>query len=88
MFDFKGRLSHVFKITIFCVNRPLSYTISQQQLQWAAHVVPWVASTYLNVKVQIVPLRKARAHRAACTVLFREAPDYVGAHQIKHAHSF
>jgi len=31
----------------FFVNRPSYYMINQQSFQWAAHMVPWVASTYL-----------------------------------------
>jgi len=46
----------------FFVNSPLCYVINQQQLQWAAHVVPWVASTYLNVEAHIVLFREATAH--------------------------
>jgi len=58
----------------FFSDRPLHYVIKQQRLQWAVHVVLWVANTYLNVEAQIALLCEAR--------------DHIGAHWIKHTHSF
>ena len=58
--------NHIF------VNRPSCYVISQQQLQWAAHVVPWLAST-----------QRVNVEGEAHIVLLCKAPDNTDAHWIK-----
>jgi len=66
----------------FFVNTPSFYVVNQQ-LQWAAHVVSRVASTYLNVEAQIVLLCEVPALRTE--LLLHEAPEYIGAHRtIRH----
>jgi len=59
---------------------------NQQQLQWAAYVVLWVANTYPTLKHRSYYL--ARLLHTELYVLLQEASDYVGAYQIKHAHNF
>jgi len=43
-----GKRCYLFNCKLwFFVNTPSCYIINQQQLQWATHVVPWVAGTYI-----------------------------------------
>jgi len=52
------------------------------------HVVPWVASKYLNVEAHTILLHKAPDYIVASkylnveahTILLHKAPDYIGAY--------
>ena len=63
---------------------------NKQQLQWAAHVVPWAASTYLNVEAQIILLHQVPVHRAICITpqgswLHRLTPNKTCAQLLVHS---